>query len=95
MSRAVLGWRLCRATAFLLHDVAPQFPRKPRRRICCSLLRACGRCSSTDALSRVGNSPCVLLWGGRGIGPRLVRLGPGGGIMLVAFNGVLDLLEGI
>eukprot|EP00752_Nemacystus_decipiens_P003973 g3639.t1 len=29
----------------------------------------------------------------KGIGPRLVRLGPGGGIMLVAFNGILDLLK--
>ncbi|CAM9493488.1 unnamed protein product [Discosporangium mesarthrocarpum] len=29
----------------------------------------------------------------KGIGPRLVRLGPGGGIMLVAFNYILDLLE--
>ena len=30
----------------------------------------------------------------KGIGPRLVRLGPGGGIMLVAFNFVIELLEG-
>lgn len=29
----------------------------------------------------------------RGIGPRLVRLGPGGGIMLVSFNAILDLLN--
>lgn len=29
----------------------------------------------------------------KGIGPRLVRLGPGGGIMLVAFNGILDMLK--
>ncbi|CAM9167118.1 unnamed protein product [Choristocarpus tenellus] len=29
----------------------------------------------------------------KGIGPRLVRLGPGGGIMLVAFNGIIDLLK--
>ncbi|CAN0267679.1 unnamed protein product [Pylaiella littoralis] len=29
----------------------------------------------------------------KGIGPRLVRLGPGGGIMLVAFNGILDMLR--
>eukprot|EP00611_Tribonema_gayanum_P002178 TRINITY_DN1158_c2_g1_i1.p1 TRINITY_DN1158_c2_g1~~TRINITY_DN1158_c2_g1_i1.p1 ORF type:complete len:316 (-),score=120.56 TRINITY_DN1158_c2_g1_i1:158-1057(-) len=29
----------------------------------------------------------------KGIGPRLVRLGPGGGIMLVAFNAVIELLE--
>ncbi|CAM9879512.1 unnamed protein product [Ectocarpus sp. 13 AM-2016] len=29
----------------------------------------------------------------KGIGPRLVRLGPGGGIMLVSFNAILDLLN--
>lgn len=29
----------------------------------------------------------------RGLGPRLVRLGPGGGIMLVAFNAILDMLK--
>ncbi|CAN0364230.1 unnamed protein product [Ascophyllum nodosum] len=29
----------------------------------------------------------------KGIGPRLVRLGPGGGIMLVAFNAILDLIK--
>ncbi|CAM9715435.1 unnamed protein product [Sphacelaria rigidula] len=29
----------------------------------------------------------------KGLGPRLVRLGPGGGIMLVAFNGILDMLK--
>eukprot|EP00904_Undaria_pinnatifida_P010595 jgi/Undpi1/6666/HiC_scaffold_20.g09145.m1 len=29
----------------------------------------------------------------KGIGPRLVRLGPGGGIMLVAFNTILDLIK--
>ena len=29
----------------------------------------------------------------KGIVPRLVRLGPGGGIMLVAFNYVIELLK--
>jgi solute carrier family 25 2-oxodicarboxylate transporter 21 len=34
-------------------------------------------------------------WGAlyKGIGPRLVRLGPGGGIMLVAFNYVIEFLK--
>ncbi|CAM9928941.1 unnamed protein product [Hapterophycus canaliculatus] len=29
----------------------------------------------------------------KGIGPRLVRLGPGGGIMLVSFNEILGMLK--
>jgi len=29
----------------------------------------------------------------KGIGPRLVRLGPGGGIMIVAFDGMMELLK--
>jgi solute carrier family 25 2-oxodicarboxylate transporter 21 len=29
----------------------------------------------------------------KGLGPRLIRLGPGGGIMLVVFDGLMDLLK--